>query len=72
MTSAIANVIREGKSHQIPSMLQAGRAQGMHSMDQSLAELVNEGVVDYDAAHERVHDAETFARLAHRRPGIVT
>ena len=70
MTPAIANVVREGKTYQIASMLQAGRDQGMHSMDQSLAELVNEGRITHEAALERVHDVETFSRLAKRRQGI--
>ena len=65
-TPAIANLIREGKTYQITSALQAGRAHGMHTMDQHLAELVNEGVVTYGAALEKVHDLEDFKRLVHR------
>ncbi len=42
-TPAIANLIREGKTYQVRSALQAGRAHGMHTMDQHLAELVNAG-----------------------------
>jgi twitching motility protein PilT len=65
-TPAIANLIREGKTYQIRSALQAGRAQGMHTMDQHLADLVNSGTVTYGAALEKVHDQEDFARLVHR------
>ena len=65
-TSAIANLIREGKTYQIRSALQAGRAQGMHTMDQHLADLVNSGTVAYGAALEKVHDQEDFKRLVHR------
>src|SRR5690606_32098688 len=39
-TSAIRNLIREGKTHQIYSAMQAGAKQGMHTMDQHLADLV--------------------------------
>ncbi|MHB2024908.1 MAG: type IV pilus twitching motility protein PilT [Mycobacteriales bacterium] len=39
-TPAIRNLIREGKTHQIYSALQAGAKHGMHTMDQHLAELV--------------------------------
>jgi twitching motility protein PilT len=63
---AIANLIREGKTYQVRSALQAGRAQGMHTMDQHLAELVNQGVVTHGAALEKVHDPEDFKRLVHR------
>jgi len=65
-TPAIANLIREGKTYQIRSALQAGRSQGMHTMDQHLADLVNSGAVSYGAALEKVHDLEDFTRLVHR------
>jgi twitching motility protein PilT len=65
-TPAVANLIREGKTYQVRSAMQAGRAQGMHTMDQHLAELVNSGVTSYGAALEKVHDPEDFKRLVHR------
>ena len=65
-TPAIANLVREGKTYQIRSALQAGKAAGMHTMDQHLADLVNSGVVSYGAAFEKVHDHEDFKRLVHR------
>lgn len=65
-TPAIANLIREGKTYQIRSALQAGRASGMHTMDQHLADLVNRGEITYGAAIEKVHDPEDFKRLVHR------
>ncbi len=67
-TPAVANLIREGKTYQIPSAMQAGRDLGMHTMDQHLAELVNRGEVTYEAAVEKVHDPEGFQRLARRGP----
>src|ERR1041384_752864 len=45
-TPAIRSLIREGKSHQIPSFMQAGGNDGMLSFDQHLAERVREGLVD--------------------------
>ncbi|MHB1171417.1 MAG: type IV pilus twitching motility protein PilT [Lacisediminihabitans sp.] len=65
-TPAIANLIREGKTYQIPSSLQAGRELGMHTMDQHLADLVNSGQITHEAALEKVHDPEGFKRLVHR------
>jgi twitching motility protein PilT len=67
-TPAIANLIREGKTYQVRSALQAGRQFGMHTMDQHLAELVNKGEVTYGAAAEKVQDIEDFQRLVHRGP----
>ncbi|WP_236683591.1 type IV pilus twitching motility protein PilT [Demequina aurantiaca] len=65
-TPAIRNLIREGKTHQIYTALQAGSAQGMQSMDQHLAELVKSGKVPYDVAIEACHSPEEFNRLAGR------
>ena len=65
-TGAIANLIREGKTYQITSALQAGRESGMHTMDQHLADLVNSGVATYEAAMAKMQDAENFNRLVNR------
>ncbi len=66
MNPAIANVIREGKTYQIASMMQAGRDTGMRTMDQHLAELVNAGVITRRAALEKAHDREGIGRLIQR------
>jgi len=71
-TSAISNLIREGKTYQIVSMMQAGRAQGMHTMDQHLAELVSAGTITYEAAVEKAHDVDGLERLTQRRESSVT
>ncbi|WP_420833596.1 type IV pilus twitching motility protein PilT [Salinibacterium metalliresistens] len=68
-TPAVANLIREGKTYQIPSAMQAGKEAGMHTMDQHLAELVNSGRVAMQEALTKVHDKATFARLVHRDVG---
>ncbi|GAA4266389.1 type IV pilus twitching motility protein PilT [Frondihabitans peucedani] len=66
MTPAVGNLIREGKTYQIASSMQAGRDLGMHTMDQDLADLVNTGKVTLKAAMDKVHDAEGFHRLVTR------
>jgi twitching motility protein PilT len=65
-TPAIANLIREGKTYQIGSSMQAGREMGMHTMDQHLAELVDTGVITHEAALEKAQDATTLKQLVHR------
>lgn len=65
-TPAVANLIREGKTFQIPSAMQAGRDLGMHTMDQHLADLVNDGTITHHAAREKAHDIEGLERLIHR------
>ena len=62
-TPAIANLVREGKTYQIISMMQSGRSQGMHTMDQHLAELVNLGTITAEAALEKANDADGIKRL---------
>ena len=63
-TPAVRNLIREGKTHQIYTSMQAGGKFGMQVMDQHLAELVKNGTVSYEVALERAHHMEEFNRLA--------
>ena len=65
-TSGIRNLIREGKTHQIPSAIQAGAGEGMIALDQSLAKLVKAGKVTYDEALEKCSNVQEFNRLAGR------
>ena len=65
-TPAIRNLIREGKTHQIYSALQAGAKHGMSTMDSNLAQLVKQGKITYDAALEKCHHVEDFNRLCGR------
>jgi twitching motility protein PilT len=62
-TSAVRNLIREGKVHQIYSVMQAGGRFGMRTMDASLAELVRSGRITQQLALERCHDPEELNRL---------
>jgi twitching motility protein PilT len=63
-TPAVRNLIREGKSHQIYSVLQTGASQGMQTMDASLAQLVRTGKITRQLAESRAHSVEEFRRLA--------
>ena len=65
-TPAVANLIREGKTYQIPSAMQAGKELGMHTMDQHLADLVMKGRITYETGLEKCHHVEDFNRLAGR------
>jgi twitching motility protein PilT len=62
-TSAIRNLIREAKVHQIYSAMQAGGRHGMRTMDQALASLVKQGRITMALAEQRCHDPEELARL---------
>jgi twitching motility protein PilT len=65
-TPAVANLIREGKTFQIATAMQAGGALGMHTMDQHLADLVNAGIITHRAAREKAKDSDALARLIQR------
>jgi twitching motility protein PilT len=62
-TPAIRNLIREGKVHQIYSMLQAGGKYGMVTMDMSLAQLVRSHRISLDVAVERCANEDDIRRL---------
>lgn len=69
-TPAIRNLIREGKTHQIYSAMQAGAQQGMHTMDQHLADLVRAHKITYEVGLEKCHNSEDFNRLTGRSTSI--
>ncbi|MCX7780947.1 MAG: type IV pilus twitching motility protein PilT [Negativicutes bacterium] len=62
-TPAVRNLIREGKSHQVLSVIQTGAKHGMQAMDMSLRDLYQKGIVTYDEALSRASDPDTFVRL---------
>jgi twitching motility protein PilT len=63
-TSAIRNLVREGKVHQIPSFLQASGEVGMISFDQHLAQRYSEQFISRNTGLELAHDPSEFKRLA--------
>ena len=62
-TPAVRNLIREGKTHQIYSVLQTGSAQGMQTMDAALVTLVRTGRISQQLAEERSSAPEELRRL---------
>lgn len=65
-TPAIRALIREGRTHQLESVMQTGGAVGMVTFDASLAELVEAKKVSYHTAFDLAHDTATFSRMAGR------
>lgn len=61
---SIRNLIREGKTHQMYSIIETSHNEGMQTMDRCLAGLVRTGQISYDEAFMRAVDRESFARLA--------
>jgi len=61
---AIRNLIREGKTHQINSIIQTGAKIGMQTMDNSLLSLLNKGIINYDDALAYAADQDNIVRMA--------
>lgn len=61
---AIKNLIREGKTHQMYSVIETNAQIGMQTMDKSLADIFRNGYASYEECMMRSVDKETFARLA--------
>jgi len=67
VNTAIRNLIREGKPHQINTVLQTGTGEGMQTMDASLAAMCNKKVIAYEDALNRCQDINTFKQLCNRK-----
>lgn len=63
-TAAVKNLIREGKTHQMYSVIETGMQMGMQTMDASLATHFRNGFCSYEECLMRAVDKETFSRLA--------
>lgn len=53
---AVANLIREGKTYQIPSMIETGSKVGMNNLKQAIDALIKTGQVDKEEAMKYLHD----------------
>jgi twitching motility protein PilT len=62
-TPAVRNLIREGKTHQIPSAMQTGSSVGMQTMDTALATLVRAGKITQRVAEQRSSTPDELRRL---------
>jgi twitching motility protein PilT len=67
---ALSNVIREGKTQQIASLQQTGKAQGMITMDQALMQLIEKKIIHPWDAIEVATDRTLFAKYAHPDGGV--
>lgn len=67
-TSAVRNIIREGKTFQLDNVIQTSSEMGMISLDGSLAKLVNSGEIAYEKGMELANFPDQFSRLV-KKPG---
>jgi twitching motility protein PilT len=61
-THAVRNLIREEKASQMVTVMQTGKSQGMQTMDQCLREAVARGDITLEAALQKAHNPQAFAK----------
>ena len=59
-TTAIANLVREGKTHQIPGMIQVGKKLGNQPLDDSILEHIRMKRISPEEAYEKAMDKKKF------------
>ena len=67
-TPAIANLIREGKTFQIPGMMQVGKKYGMQTLDDAIMDLVRRQLIRAEDAYEKADDRSKFRPLVRSAP----
>ncbi len=65
--TAVRSLVREGKEHQLYSVMQASHAEGMRTMDQTLVELAKGGKISREEALEKCIDKTEITRLLQRQ-----
>jgi twitching motility protein PilT len=66
VNSAVRNIIRDAKTHQIDAVIQTGAEAGMQTMDSTLTKLVHEGKITHEVARGFAVNLEEFERLMQR------
>ena len=64
-SSAVRATIREGKTHQLPNIIQTSAAEGMITLDKVLAELVSKGEISIDNALTWALDPKAFKMMVY-------
>jgi len=68
VTSSIANLIREGKTFQIPSSIQTGRKAGMQLLDSVLEDFLKQGIVSAEEVYAKCTDKARFKQYLKEVP----
>ncbi|TAL18313.1 type IV pilus twitching motility protein PilT [bacterium] len=68
VTAAISNLIREGKTYQIPSAIQTGKRQGMQTLEGALCELLDKKIIDPEEAYDKAVNKEVVLKYLKTPP----
>ena len=66
VTTAVANIIRKGDLHTLPTAIQSGRDAGMIPLERSLAKLLDSGTVAPKVVQRIAADHDLLASLANK------
>jgi len=67
-TAAVGNLIREGKTVQIPSMIQTGKQYGMQTLDDAIMNVLQKGWISPEEAYDKCIDKTKFRPLLKTPP----
>ncbi|MFO7749732.1 MAG: type IV pilus twitching motility protein PilT [Desulfobacteraceae bacterium] len=71
-TPAVRNLVREAKTHQIPSMIQTGKQYGMQLLDDAIMQLYKKGWISPDEAYGKANNKATFRPFLKKPPADFT
>ncbi|MBC2716786.1 MAG: type IV pilus twitching motility protein PilT [Desulfobacteraceae bacterium] len=71
-TPAVRNLIRESKTHQVPSSMQTGKKYGMILLDDAIMDLYNRGWISAEDSYNKSNDKQRFRALLKSAPADFT
>ena len=71
-TPAVRNLIREAKTHQIPSMIQTGKKYGMQLLDDAIMQMCTKRMISPDEAYAKANDKSKFRAFLKAPPADFT
>lgn len=71
-TPAVRNLIRESKTHQVPSMIQTGKQYGMQLLDDAIMNLYQKGWIGADSAYSKANNKSLFRPFLKNPPSDFT
>ena len=69
---AVRNLIREGKTFQIPSMIQTGMKYGMQTLDDAIMQHLSKKIISPDDAYAKANDKTKFLQFLKNPPADFT
>lgn len=67
-TPAVRNLIREGKTHQISTVLQTGKQYGMQTLDDAIMALLEQKIISGDEAYQKANTKQRFRPFLENPP----